>query len=205
MWRLSIWPLQQIAKLLLYITSHHDVINGKSFWVSGLSWGSPVGFQLRSALMFSLLFSNLNNLLNKQLSYRWFETPWREHDAVKNTPSICPVQTPDRTAPTYTCARPPPDTVLFLAATKQLLEHLFPSVHPSLCPSVRPSLTPFWQCSCHRIILKFSGVITIDRRDVHAKGQGQRSKVKVTEVMTPFSRFRTVIPVWIHIWWWNDA
>ena len=32
-----------------------------------------------------------------------------------------------------------------------------------------------------------------------------RSKVKVTEVMTPFSRFRTLIPVWIHIWWWNDA
>ena len=32
-----------------------------------------------------------------------------------------------------------------------------------------------------------------------------RSKVKVTEVMTPFSRFRTVTPVWIHIWRWNDA
>ena len=71
--------------------------------------------------------------------------------------------------------------------------------------SVRPSVTPFWQCSCHRIILKFSGVITIDRRDVHAKGQGQRLKVKVTEVMTPFSRFRTVTPVRIHIWWWNDT
>ena len=32
-----------------------------------------------------------------------------------------------------------------------------------------------------------------------------RSKVKVTEVMTPFSRFRTVTPVWIHMLWWNDA
>ena len=53
--------------------------------------------------------------------------------------------------------------------------------------------------------MKFSGVITNDRSDVHAKGQRQRSKVKVTEVMTPFSRFRTVTPVWIHIWWWNDA
>ena len=38
-------------------------------------------------------------------------------------------------------------------------------------------------------------VITIDRRDFYAKGQGLRSKVEVTEVMTPFSRFRTVIPV----------
>ena len=75
------------------------------------------------------------------------------------------------------------------------------SVRLSVCPSV----TPFWQCSCHRIILKFSRLITIDRRDVHAKGQGQRSKVKVTEVMTLFSHFRTVTPVWIHIWQWNDA
>ena len=71
--------------------------------------------------------------------------------------------------------------------------------------SVHPSVTPFWQCSCHCIILKFSGVITIEGCDIHAKGQGQRSKVKVTEVMTPFSHFRTVTPVWIHIWCWNDA
>ena len=39
--------------------------------------------------------------------------------------------------------------------------------------------------------------------------QGQckrsRSKVKVTEVTTQLNRFRTVTPVWIHIWWWNDA
>ena len=35
---------------------------------------------------------------------------------------------------------------------------------------------------------------------VHAKGQGQRSKVKVTKVMTPFSCFWTVTPVWIHIY-----
>ena len=32
-----------------------------------------------------------------------------------------------------------------------------------------------------------------------------RSKVKVTEVTTQLNRFRTVTPVWIHIWWWNDA
>ena len=30
-------------------------------------------------------------------------------------------------------------------------------------------------------------------------------KVKVTEVKTQFSRFRTVTPVWIHIWWWTYA
>ena len=65
----------------------------------------------------------------------------------------------------------------------------------------------FWLCSHHRIITKFSGVITNDRSDVHEKCQDQRSKVKVTEVNTQLSRFRTVhvAPVWIHIWWWNEA
>ena len=75
------------------------------------------------------------------------------------------------------------------------------SVRPSVCLSV----TPFSACSHHRIIMKFSGVITMDRSDVHAKGQGQRSKVKVTEVNTQLSRFRTLTPVWIHIWQWNHA
>ena len=53
--------------------------------------------------------------------------------------------------------------------------------------------------------MKFSGVITNDQSKVHAKGQDQKSKVKVTEVTTQLNRFRTVTPVWIHIWWWNDA
>ena len=83
------------------------------------------------------------------------------------------------------------------AATKQLYEWFN--------PSVRLSVTPFWLCSHHPIIMKFSGVITSDKSDVHAKGQGQRSKVKVTEVTTQLHRFRTLTPVWIHIWWWDDA
>ena len=94
---------------------------------------------------------------------------------------------------------------LFLAATKQLYDCFSPSVCPSVRPSVCLSVTPFSPCSHHRIIMKFSGVITNDKSDVHAKGQGQRSKVKVTEVNTQLNRFRTVTQVWIHIWWWNDA
>ena len=90
---------------------------------------------------------------------------------------------------------------LLLAATKQLYKWYFPSVRLS----VRLSVTPFWLCSLHPIIMKFSGVITNDQSKVHAKGQGQRSKVKVTEVTTQLNRFRTVTPVWIHIWWWNHA
>ena len=76
-----------------------------------------------------------------------------------------------------------------------------PSVRLSVCLSVRLSVTPFWLCSHHRIIMKFSGVITMVKSDVHAKGQ--RSKVKVTEVNTQLSRFRTLTPVWIHIWQWR--
>ena len=62
----------------------------------------------------------------------------------------------------------------FLAATKQLYEWFSPSVRP--CLSVRLSVTPFWLCSHHPIIMKLSGVITSDKSDVHAKGQGQRSR-----------------------------
>ena len=66
------------------------------------------------------------------------------------------------------------------------------TVRLSACPSV-----------C--IITKFSGVITKDQGKVHAKGQGQRSKFKVTYVTTQINRFRTVTPVWIHTWWWNHT
>ena len=65
-------------------------------------------------------------------------------------------------------------------------------------------------CLSHTFLTMFPSsyhheIFRNDRSDVHAKGQGQRSKVKVTEVNTLLSRFRTVTPVWIHIWWWNDA
>ena len=38
-------------------------------------------------------------------------------------------------------------------------------------------------------------------QEVKVKGQ----KVKVTQVKTQFIPFRTVTPVWIHIWLQNDA
>ena len=67
---------------------------------------------------------------------------------------------------------------IFLAATKQLYEGFSPSVCLSVCLSV----TPLSPCSPHCTILKFSRVITNHKSDVHAKGQGQRSKVKVTDL-----------------------
>ena len=86
-------------------------------------------------------------------------------------------------------------------AALQMVFSVCLSVRPSVCPSVCLSVTPFWLCSHHRIIMKFSGVITNDQSKVHAKGQGLRSKVKVTEVTTQLNRFRTVTPVCIDIWW----
>ena len=98
----------------------------------------------------------------------------------------------------------------FLAATKQLYDGFSPSVCPSVCLSVCPSVR---LSVCHTFFTMFpssyhhgfSGVITVVKSDVHAKGQGQRSKVKVTEVTTQLSRFRTLTPFWIHIWQWNHA
>ena len=97
------------------------------------------------------------------------------------------------------------EIIVLLFSCDQAALWMVQSVRLSVCLSVYLSVTPFWLCSHHRIIMKFSGVITNDKSDVHAKGQGQRSKVKVTEVNTQLNRFRTVTPVWIHIWWWNDA
>ena len=75
-----------------------------------------------------------------------------------------------------------------LAATKQLYEWF--------SPSVRPSVTPFWLCSHHRIITKFSGFIANERSDVHAKGQRSRSQRSWPNL----PGFRTVSPVRIYIY-----
>ena len=62
----------------------------------------------------------------------------------------------------------------------------------SACLSV--CLLAGWLSVCLSVT-PFSGVIPNGRSDVHAKGQGHRSKVRVTEVITQLSRFRTVTPI----------
>ena len=62
------------------------------------------------------------------------------------------------------------------------------SVHPTVRPSVCLSVAHlFHYIPSHRIVMNFTGLITTDQSDVHAKGQGQRSKVKVTEVKRNFA------------------
>ena len=86
-------------------------------------------------------------------------------------------------------------------ATKQLCEWFSPSLHPS----AHVSVTPFSLCFHHRIIMKLLLPMTEVMFMQEVKVRGQRSKVNITEVKTQFSCFWTITPVWIHIWWWNDA
>ena len=53
--------------------------------------------------------------------------------------------------------------------------------------------------------MKFSGGGSLDKRDNHVNGQGQRLKVKVAEVKTRYIRFRAVTPVYINERLRNDA
>ena len=80
----------------------------------------------------------------------------------------------------------------------------FPDFRPvAAFKSLRFALLTMFPSSDHHEI--FRSYYQYDQRKVHAKGQGHRSKVMVTEVTTQINRFQTVTPVWIHIWWWNDA
>ena len=60
--------------------------------------------------------------------------------------------------------------------------------------------TPRWRCGS--ILLPS---LNAEVPESAGGGQGQRSKVKVTEVNSQLSRSRTATPVWIQISWWNDA
>ena len=90
---------------------------------------------------------------------------------------------------------------VFLAATKQLYEWYFLSVCPSVCPSVRlshlldyvPIIVSSWN---FQELSHWTRVRSMQK--VKVKGQGHRGH-------DPNFRFRTVTPVWIHIWWWNDT
>ena len=70
---------------------------------------------------------------------------------------------------------------LFSAVTKQLEERFCP-FNPSVRQSICGTFFTMFLSSYH----KFSGVITIYRNDIHAEGQGQKSRVKVTELKQIF-------------------
>ena len=93
----------------------------------------------------------------------------------------------------------------FLAATKQLYEWYFLSVCPSVCLSVWPSVRLSHLFDYVPIIVSSWNFQELSHwtrarsmQKVKVKGQGHRGH-------DPNFRFRTVTPVWIHIWWWNDT
>ena len=89
---------------------------------------------------------------------------------------------------------------LFLAATKQLYEWYSLSVCLSVCPSHLFDYVPIIVSSRNfQELLPMTEVMSM----LKVKVRGP--KVKVTEVTTQLNYFRTVTPVWIHIWWWNHA
>ena len=93
------------------------------------------------------------------------------------------------------------------------------SVCQSICPSISLSVrlsVSLSVCLCLSHLFHYALIMVsswnfqewlpmIEVIDVYAKVQGQKSKFKVTEVKTQISRFGTITPVWLHIWWWNDA
>ena len=80
------------------------------------------------------------------------------------------------------------------------------SVCPSVCLSVRPSichtfLTMFPSSYHHEIFRSYyqwQKWRPCKRSRSEVKGQGHRGH-------DPNFRFRTVTPVWMHIWWWYDT
>ena len=52
--------------------------------------------------------------------------------------------------------------------------------------------------------MKFSGVISIYKSDVHAKVRRSRSQ-QSKQTLPQLGCFQTVSPVWIRRWLWNDA
>ena len=74
------------------------------------------------------------------------------------------------------------------------------SIRLSVCPSVCHTFITMFPSSYHHDIFR-----SFYQWHNWCPCKRSGSKVKVTEVKTPLDRFRTVSPVWIHRWLWNDA
>ena len=83
-----------------------------------------------------------------------------------------------------------------------MVQSVRPSVCPSACLSVCHTFLTMFPSSYHHEIFgsyyQWQKWRPCKRSRSEVKGQGHRGH-------NPTLRFRTVTPVWIHIWWWNDA
>ena len=87
--------------------------------------------------------------------------------------------------------------ILYFSCDQAALQMVF-SVCLSVCPSHLFDYVPIIVLSWHfQELLPLTKVKSMQK--VKVKGQGHRGH------NTQLNRFRTVNPVWIHIWGWNDA
>ena len=128
-------------------------------YCNDIAWSSSKAHKLCSEFIQLLLFDNKNNSIADELYY--FRVCL---DGFLLAVLIFPVDLPV----IFSCDQ----AVLWMVSFVCL------SIRLSICPSV----IPFSLCSSYCIIMKFSEIVTIDKGDVHAKGQDQRSKVKVINV-----------------------
>ena len=89
---------------------------------------------------------------------------------------------------------------VILSCNQAFYEWFSPSVCLSICPSVCHTFLTLFPSSYHHEIFR-----TYYQWQKWCPCKRSRSKVKVTVVNTQLCRFRTVTPVWFHIWWCNDA
>ena len=90
-------------------------------------------------------------------------------------------------------------SIIFVSCDQAALRMAI-SVCLSVCPSVCDTFLTMFPPSYHHEIFR-----SYYQWPKWCPCKRSRSKVKVTEVKTQLNRFRTVTPVWIHIWWWNDG
>ena len=87
-------------------------------------------------------------------------------------------------------------------AALQMVISVCLSVRPSVRPSVRHTFLTMFPSSYHHEIFRsyyqWQKWRPCKRSRSEVKGQGHRGH-------NPTLPFRTVTPVWIHVWWWNDA
>ena len=88
------------------------------------------------------------------------------------------------------------DVAVFFSCDQAAIYWFSPSVRPSVCHTF---FTMFPSSYYHEIFRSYY------HGQKWCPCKRSRSKVKVTEVNTQLSRFRTLTPVLIHIWQWNHA
>ena len=93
-------------------------------------------------------------------------------------------------------------------STKMVPSTIFSCNQAALRTLLSVRLTPLEQCPSHRIIMNFQELLPLTKvmstQKVQVKSQRSMSQ-RSRQILPQFGCFRTVTPVWIYQWLWNDA